>query len=150
MRDFIINIVAGVALSVCSWLLFQFVAPRYRAWIYKAPDISGIWSFYDSVADEAIAVGNATFEQTGEIIKATVIRNTSRKGNPLNRSFIYVGKIRSGQLTLSFEEHKSGGFIVGTLVLKLSSNLRRLSGYTVYLDRESNEVVTYPIFFRKA
>ncbi|HYX72073.1 MAG TPA: hypothetical protein VE732_04825, partial [Nitrososphaera sp.] len=146
MRDFIINIIAGVALSVATWLLFKIIAPRYRAWLYKSPDLSGTWSTFDSATDEARAVGNATFEQAGEIIKATVIRNVSRKGSPVTRTFVYTGKVRSGQLTLSFEEPVSGGFIAGTLVLKVAGNLKLLSGYTVYLDRDKNEVVTHPIF----
>lgn len=145
MRDFVINIAAGVALSVFTWLLFQIIAPRYRAWLHKAPNLSGIWTSYDSLSDDARAVGNATIEQTGEIIKATVVRNISRKGTPVGRTFVYTGKVRSGQLMLSFEEPVSGGYIAGTIVLKVSGNLKMLSGYTVYLDRDKNEVVTHPI-----
>lgn len=149
INDFLINVFAGVFLTVATWVIFNFLMPYYRAWMYDAPNISGTWNFYDVEIDKTKAVGNGTIEQKGELIKATVTRHTSRQGKSVVRTFVYKGKIRSGQLTVSFEETISTGYVVGTLVLKVSSDLKQLSGYTVYLDRDTNEVVTHPIMFCK-
>jgi hypothetical protein len=35
------------------------------------------------------------------------------------------------------------------LVLKVSGDLRTLSGFTVYLDRDGGQVVAYPIALRR-
>jgi hypothetical protein len=149
MRDFWISIAAGVALSVVSWVLFQVVAPFYRAWRYQAPSLAGQWSFFDVADQAAPAVGAGSFSQSGEDIEATITRTTSRKGKPLSRSFTYRGRVRDGQLLLTFQEPVSNGFIAGNLVLKVSGDLKSLAGYTVYLDRDSGQVVAHPIVFRK-
>jgi len=140
---------AGVALSVASWLLFHVFAPFYRAWRYKAPKLDGQWAFFDSNQGDAPNAGSATFAQSGENVTAITTRTTSRKGKVLSRSFTYRGRVRDGQMLLSFEEPISNGFISGNLVLKVSGDLKSLSGYTVYLDRDEGSVVAHPIFFRK-
>ena len=147
--DFIINVAAGVFLSVVVWFLFTFLQPRYLAWRYKAPELRGHWSFHDSETEDAPAVGTAEIKQAGELIDAVVTRTKSRKGKAISRTFNYKGNLRDGQVLLSFEEPVSGGFIRGNLTLKLSSNLKLLSGITAYLDRDVGNVVSHPIFFRR-
>lgn len=149
MRDFLINISAGVALSGISWLLFRAFAPIYLAWRYKAPRLDGQWSFFDSDDPHIAPVGSASIRQTGEKISANVTRTISRKGKPLSRSFSYSGKVRDGQMLISFEEPISNGFIAGHIVLKVSGDLKTLSGFTVYLDRDSGDVVAHRITFRR-
>jgi hypothetical protein len=150
VKEFLVNIGAGVALSAASWLLFQVLAPLYRAWRYKAPAIAGNWSYYDSEDNGASAVGAAVVKQRGEHLRADVTRTRSRSGKALSRTFRYMGRIRDGQVLLSFEEPVSNGFVSGNLVLKLSGDLKVLSGFTVYLDRDSGRVVAHPILFRRA
>lgn len=149
MRDFLINVGAGVFLSIVTWLLFRVLAPFYLAWRYQAPRIEGDWSFHDSEAADAPAVGTATIRQSGERITASATRTTSRKGKPVSRTFQYTGRVRDGRALLSFEQPDSGGFIAGHMVLKVSDNLKILSGYTVYLDREVGKVVAYPLVYRR-
>ena len=149
MRDFVINIAAAVFLSAVSWLLFRSIAPFYLAWRYKAPKLEGQWNFFDSDDLKATPVGSASIRQSGERISARVTRTISRKGKPLSRSFKYSGKVRDGQMLLSFEEPISNGFIAGHIVLKVSGDLKMMSGYTVYLDRDAGLVVAHPILFRR-
>jgi hypothetical protein len=150
MTDFWINIAAGIALSVATWIVFQVLAPLYLAWRYKAPRLEGQWSFFDSPDPNASSVGGATVKQSGERITFNSTRTTSRSGKPLSRTFTYSGKVRDGQVLMSFEEPISNGFVAGNLVLKVSGDLKKLSGYTVYLDRDSGDVVAYPIYYRRA
>lgn len=149
MRDFWINIAAGVALSVISWLLFRVLAPMWRAWRYQAPALAGQWAFFDSSDPAAPSVGAATFTQSGENVTAKTTRTTSRNGKPLSRTFTYRGRVRDGQVLLTFEEPVSNGFIAGNLVLKVSGDIKSLSGFTVYLDRDQGQVVAHQITFRK-
>lgn len=149
MRDFWINIAAGVVLSVITWLLFRVLAPMYRAWRYQAPVLAGQWTFFDSSDQQAKPVGAAKFTQSGENVTAETTRTTSRNGKMLSRTFTYRGRVRDGQVLLTFEEPISNGFISGNLVLKVSGDLKYLTGYTVYLDRDQGQVVAHPIFFRR-
>lgn len=149
MYDFLINVGAGVFLSVMSWIIFKVLQPRFLAWRYKAPNLESTWSLHDSDAEGAITVGSASIKQTGELLSAVVVRTISRKGKPLSRTFHYKGDIRDGQVLLTFEEPVSGVFIRGSLTLKLSSNLKLLTGITAYLDRDVGNVVSHPICFRR-
>ncbi len=149
MTDFFINIAAGIALSVTSWLLFRVATPRYFAWRYRAPTLGGQWNFFDSEASDAKPVGIATVLQSGELLNATVTRTTSRSGRPISRSFDYRGRVRDGQVQLNFEERQSNGFTCGSVVLKVSGDAKRLGGYTVYFDRDSGLVVANQISFRR-
>jgi len=150
MVDFWINIAAGVVLSGISWLLFKVFAPLYLAWRYKAPRMEGKWSFFDSAEPGAPSAGGATVKQSGERIIFISTRTRGRSGKPLSRSFMYTGKVRDGQVLLSFEEPISNGFVAGNLVLKVSGDLKTLSGFTVYLDRDTRNVVAHPIYYRRA
>lgn len=143
MQNFLSDVAAGVALAVGSWFLFRVLAPYYLAWRYRAPKLDGQWRFFDLTDSAATLAGNASIRQMGERITADVNRTTSRQGNPVSRSFKYKGKVRDGQMLLSFEEPVSNGFIAGNLVLKVSGDLKRLTGYTVYLDRDRGAVVAH-------
>jgi|CXWL01.1.fsa_nt_gi hypothetical protein len=148
--EFWINIAAGIALSAATWLLTRVLAPWYLGWRYKAPNLAGSWSLHDDANDEgAEAVGTVELEQQGERLRAKTTRTKSRAGKPVARSFDYRGKVRDGQILLTFEERSSNGFISGNLVLKVSGNQRKLSGFTVYLDRDTGQVVAFPIALRR-
>ena len=99
--------------------------------------------------DSKSIVGTAEFSQFGENIRAKVTRNISRAGKPIKRVFNYEGKIRGGQILLTFNEPKGGHFITGNIVLKLSGNMEKLSGYTVYLQHDTNEIVARKIWFTR-
>lgn len=150
MTDFWINVAAGVVLSVGTWLIFKVLAPLYLAWRYKAPRLEGQWVFFDSPDPAAASVGGASVKQSGERITFNSTRTTSRSGKPLSRAFTYTGKVRDGQVLLSFEEPVSNGFVAGNLVLKVSGDLKRLDGCTVYLDRDTGNVVAHQIFYRRS
>lgn len=147
--DFFINVAAGVFLSVAAWLVFQVLRPYYLAWRYQAPRLEGRWSLHDSESSETPVVGSVHIRQAGELLSVDVTRVMSRSGKSVSRSFRAKGSIRDGQVLLLYEEPISGGFIRGNITLKLSSNLKMLSGFTVYLDRDSGEIVAYPMTYQR-
>jgi hypothetical protein len=148
MRDFLINVAAGVFLTVVTWLLFHVIAPRYLAWRHRAPKLEGQWLFYDA-PEQQDPVGSAVVTQSGESVKAIVTRTKSRRGAAISRSFVYRGMVRDGQLQLGFEQTDSNGFLAGNLVLKVSGDMKSLTGFTAYLDRDAGEVVAHRLWFRK-
>lgn len=150
IEAFVVNIGAGVFLAVAAWLIFQVLQPRYLAWRYNAPRLDGTWSFHDSVTEGTTSVGTAEIRQAGELLSANVTRTISRNGKPLSRAFHFKGSVRDGQVLLAFHEPVSGGFIRGNVTLKLSSNLKALTGITAYLDRDMGDVVSHPICFRRS
>lgn|GEM_PF-2005329 len=147
MTEFGVSILSGIACAILIWLVTKVLAPLYLAWRYNAPKLSGNWVFYDSTEKSETASGTAVIKQSGENITASTNRSRTRSRKETSRNFIYKGKVRDGQLLLTFNEPVSGGFISGNLVLKVSSDLKALSGYTVYLNRDSAEVVAHPICY---
>ena len=149
MRDFLINVAAGVFLTVVSWFLVRWVKPFYFAWVHKAPALEGNWALFDSDAADAAPVGTATIEQSGENIGASVTRTKSRKGASYSRKFEYQGRVRHGQVLISFEEPTSRGFVAGSVVLKISGDFKTLTGFSVFLDHDAGSVVAKPVVFRR-
>ncbi len=149
MIDFGISILSGIVCALLIWIATKVLAPQYLAWRYNAPKLEGNWAFYDSNKESEIPSGTATIKQSGENITASTNRSRTRSGKQTSRNFVYKGKVRDGQVLLTFNEPVSGGFISGNLVLKVSSDLKTLSGYTVYLNRDSAEVVAHPICYVK-
>lgn len=149
LSDFVVNVAAGIFLSVAAWFLFTILQPRFLALRYHAPKLGGTWTYRDSDALDAPEVGSAEMKQSGERLHAVIRRVRSRSGKSISRTFVYRGNVRDGQVLLTFEDPVSGGFVRGSLTLKLSGDLRSLTGYTTYLDRDSGQVVSFPIHFQR-
>jgi hypothetical protein len=149
-RDFLVNYFAGIFTAISIWLTVHVLAPRYRAWKSRAPTIEGTWRFFDSEAPDEPEAGTAVFDQLGESVSVRATRTRTRRGQAKIRVFEYKGLVRNGQVQLAFEEQKTNGFSAGNLVLKLSSDLKTLSGYTVYFDHDAGRVVAFLIVFRRS
>lgn len=144
-----VSLATGVAAGLFVHYLLKVLAPQYRAWRNPAPRLRGPWRYFDGTDERAPEVGTAQITQRGEFISVVATRTRSRSGQPYMRSFDYSGLVRNGQVQLLFEEKESGGFSVGNLVLKVSSDQRRLTGYTVYFDHDQGKVVAHPITFAR-
>lgn len=112
------------------------------------PDICGRWLGYSPEGpkpDESNA--ELVIEQTGSFIRASIVARV-REGV---RTFEYEGRLMSGQLVLFFEEPAGRNFIVGTVVLHLSGDLKRLLGRSTYYHHTRKEVVAnVELFLRDA
>ena len=84
-------------------------------------------------------------EQHGMFVRATI----SRLAKDGSRVFEYEGRFTSGQLILFFEEEKGRGYIVGTMVLYLSGDLRTLAGRSTYYDHTKKVVVSAAREYRR-
>jgi hypothetical protein len=131
---------------------------KLQAWLRKlespdasrtGADISGEWSSYDSVEPTALPAGSARITQRGASVAMTLHRTRSRDGNVTDRRFRYHGTLSAGQLTLLFEDERARGFITGSIVLRLSSTLRLLTGKTVYFNHDLNAVSAYDFQLRR-
>lgn len=110
------------------------------------PDISGEWAGY-SPDGPTPSVQNSTLEieQHGSFVRATVIRKVKDGA----RIFEYEGKFTAGQLVLFFEDKQGRGYIVGTVVLHLSPDLRVLAGRSTYFAHAHGSVTTTNRLYRR-
>ena len=112
------------------------------------PDLSGEWIGYSPDSPKPDTPNSTlSIEQRGALIRATVVR-VVREGA---RVFDFEGRFTSGQLVLFFEDKMGRGYIVGTVVLHLSPDLRSLSGRATYFAHAEGAVVsTTRLYKRKA
>jgi hypothetical protein len=110
------------------------------------PDLSGDWAGF-SPDGPAPNTRNSTLciEQRGTFIRATLIREV-REGT---RTFDYEGRFTAGQLVLFFEDKQGRGYIVGTVVLHLSPDLRTLTGRSTYFAHAEGSVTSRARVYRR-
>lgn len=103
------------------------------------PDLSGTWAGYSPDGPRPTE-RNSTLEvqQRGSFVRGTVTTEV-KEGV---RVFEYEGRFTSGQVVLFFEEDRGRGFIVGTVVLYLSGDLRTLVGNSTYYHHSKKLVVS--------
>jgi hypothetical protein len=100
------------------------------------PNLSGTWAGYSPEGSRPTEqLSTMTLEQYGSLVRATVVRTAKRV-------FEYEGRLTSGQLVLFFEDPKGRGYIVGTMVLHLGSDLQTLVGRSTYFDHAEGIVVS--------
>ncbi len=113
----------------------------------ELPDVSGSWSGYSPDAPDPNAqISTLHIKQKGSFIRARVERQV-RNGL---RHFEYEGRFTSGQLILFFEEPRGRGFIVGTMVLYLSGDLRKLTGKATFYHHTKGQVVANDRVYRRS
>lgn len=110
------------------------------------PDLSGDWSGF-SPDGPTPETPNSTLsiEQRGSFVRATVVRE-ARDGP---RVFDYEGRFTAGQLVLFFEDKKGRGYIVGTVVVHLSPDLRTLTGRSTYFAHSEGMVISSSRIYRR-
>lgn len=103
------------------------------------PDLSGDWAGYSPDGPEPDEQSSTlTIHQLGSFIQANIIYKT-KDGERLLES---EGRFSSGQLVLFFEDVKGRGYIVGTIVLHLASDLRSLKGQSLYYRHTKDAVIS--------
>jgi hypothetical protein len=112
----------------------------------QLPDLSGSWAGFslDSASPDE-HVSTMEVEQHGIFVRASIVR----KVNEGVRTFDYEGRFSSGQLILFFEDKKGRGYIIGTVVLHLSPDLRSLVGRSTYFDHAEGKVVSRARLYKR-
>jgi len=110
------------------------------------PDLSGEWlGFAPDGPTPDVPDSSLYIEQHGSFIRANVVR---RAGDE-QRFFDYEGRFTAGQLVLFFEEKQGRGFLVGSVVMRLLSDLRTLSGRVTYFSHTQTAVVSPARIYRR-
>jgi hypothetical protein len=111
---------------------------------YHGANIGGEWLSFngDPTISTSHQDGDAVIEQTGHDISMRLKLTRNRHGNAINRKFIYAGQFWEGQLVLTFHDEDARGYIIGAIVLRLTSDLKRLIGKTTYFHHSTNAVVS--------
>ncbi len=143
------GVISSAILFFCSVILQKFILPLIIGILQKTPDISGTWEYFDTDTSDSMPIGHAEIVQFGTSIKGKVIQTKGRDGNSRNRVFKVSGNFQSAQVIMTFEDVKGTGYIVGAVVLKLSSNLKKLSGKTTYLHHDKGQVVVNDVYLKK-
>jgi hypothetical protein len=111
------------------------------------PNISGTWDGY-SPSDSGLGEKTSTLkieQKTGSLIRAFVERRTPAG----TRRFDYEGRFSAGQLVLFFEDIAGRGFIIGSMVLHLSSDLQTLTGKITYYHHDHHQVLATDRFYKR-
>lgn len=142
------SLVAAAILLLLQIVFRDYVLPKWAARRQGTPSIAGVWDGFELDSEHPDQkVSRLEIQQTGTRIKAKVIRQ--KQGDARERIFTYEGKFLSGQLLLFFEEPKGAGFIVGTMVLVLESNLDELQGKSTYYHHTLKRVVSENRLYRR-
>lgn len=141
MNEFVIGVLSGLFTGFIIWITQEFLYPQLVGFANKVPKISGTWVLYDSSNKDAKKLSRITIQQFGTRIRATSERINS------GRKFKYKGTFDSGILTLVFEEVGGEGYIVGTTVVKLSSNRQILEGQSTYYKHDTGTIVNIPRYY---
>ncbi len=143
------GIISSAILFIGSVILQKFILPQINGMLQKTPDISGAWEYYDTDTSDSLPIGHVEIVQRGTSVRTTLVRTKGRSGNPMNRVFKASGSFQSAQIVMTFEDSKGTGYIVGAIVLKLFSNLNKLSGKTTFLHHDEGQVIANDIYLKK-
>lgn len=110
------------------------------------PDLNGKWLGYYRDDDGNMQQKSVMhIRQNGSFIYAQVERQT----NNGFRRFEYEGRCSSGQIVLFFEDKGGRGFVIGTIVLRISSDVNILSGKSTYYHHDTNTVLCTDRFYKR-
>jgi hypothetical protein len=138
--DLAIGVLAGVVTAFLLWVSNEFLYPYVAGMLADTPDLNKTkWGGRDKYDDPSNpATSTMEINQLGTRISA-VIRRKTKEGK--ERVFNYRGKIRSGQIVLTWEELEGEGYNVGAMILHLSGKLNKLEGVSTYLKHDTSELV---------
>jgi len=138
------SLIASIIVLSVTYLSTKVIIPKVRGIMLQVPDISGSWEMNDKSKDGKLIKRQLLIKQRGIRIEAELVRHHKYK-----RIFKYHGTFQSGQVVLNFEEKGGEGFIMGSMVLHLSSSRHLLSGKAVYYQYNRGQVVASDRVYEK-
>jgi hypothetical protein len=154
MSELCVGVMAGVIttalLCIVSVMFRAVITPWVSSLLYSGPDISGDWSGHDDQSPKAQQVSSAHVTQKGAAVAIDIERFKRRSDHsPCKRRLHYKGRLTAGTLITLYEDVEMKGFIVGTMVMSLSTDGKMLSGKVVYYDKNVSQVVAPDYFLRR-
>ena len=128
------------------WIATNFVVPQVAAILTKAPKLRSEWNYFDG--EGGPIVGTAKLKQNGTSVSVTANRTASRDGQPTNRTFKYKGEVAGRTVVFRYVQEGSGNAVLGSIVLRLDSDLLSMSGFTAYYSDTAGRVITNPVTYR--
>ena len=144
MTEILNTIISALVGAVAVWLARDIIIPVSIGFFSKSAKLHKNWTFKDT--ETGHIVGTAVVKQLGSNVKIKAARTIDREGQATNREFTYRGKITGRTLVLSFEQKNSGGAVSGAIVLRVDSDLAKMSGKTSYFS-DSTGVISNPIYY---
>ena len=133
LETYIISPLVG---ALVVWLAQAYGLPYIRGAIRSVSKIRGSWNLEEKLDDGTFkSVGKLEIQQFGTRVRAT-------NADPKGRTFSYKGIVSSGQVVLTFEQKGGAGYNLGSMVMKLSSDLNTMNGKCVFWKHDDNMMKT--------
>ncbi|MGV6804084.1 MAG: hypothetical protein ACWA49_07750 [Ruegeria sp.] len=140
-KEWVVAIFGGLAVLSVQKGFSDFIIPIYKGKVEKLPNFNKTeWRGYpDNNELDGEPTSTLTIRQRGNKINAKIVRDAG-KGI---RNFHYSGKMYGNQIVLEFFDEQGPGYIVGTMVLHIGSDLRTLRGASTFVHQDKSRVVSY-------
>jgi len=125
------NIDAAIG-SGCSEIIREIRSPG---------KLTGNWEIYVDDSDHNEPNGIFQIVHAGTKITAKLYLKKGRSGNDTYRSFVYEGRYLSGQIILHFEQADAEDHVVGSMTIKVLSNMREMQGITAYWHHDIGKMM---------
>ena len=130
MDDLLARFIVSITTVLIVAVVTQVAWPLVKGWLRRNPDVSGNWDVQES---SGVSRGILTIRQSGSRISANF---THVDGG---REFRYRGVMSGTKVALIFEEGRSKGNNIGTMVLNLNSDRKALSCVTAFWHNDAAE-----------
>lgn len=154
----IIGVVSGVITSALIWVAVNFfrtkILPWYQAISYQGVKISGEWvGFYQQATSVRTNSDdpdyNIQITQKGHQIHGEMTRNKNQDGTREPKIFTFVGLFKDGNLVFSYKPKDSTRLGLGSYVLKLTDDGRKLHGRSLYITSNGGDVAQFEVIWKR-
>jgi hypothetical protein len=126
------NIDAAVG-SACSDIVLAIRSPG---------PLTGDWKIYIDGSEHNDPNGTFQIVHAGTKITARLALTKGKMGVPTNRRFVYEGRYLSGQIVLHFEQTDAEDHIIGSMTIRVLSNLREMQGVVTFWHHDHAKMTT--------
>ncbi|MFA6251114.1 MAG: hypothetical protein WC603_00580 [Candidatus Paceibacterota bacterium] len=154
----IIGVVSGIITSAVIWVIVNLfkknILPWYQSITYQGVKIGGNWiGFYQKPTninnDEKDPHYNIHIIQKGHHICGEMTRNKDQNGSRNSKTFIFNGLFKDGNLVFSYKPKDSTRLGLGSYVLKLGDDGKKLHGRSLYITSNGGDVAEFEITWKR-
>lgn len=154
----IIGVISGIITSAVIWFFVNLfktkVLPWYQSITYQGVKINGDWiGFYQhsksTNIDEDDPHYNIHINQKGHQIYGEMTRSKNQDGTRDSKTFVFNGLFKDGNLVFSYKPKDSTRLGLGSYVLKLKDDGKKLHGRSLYITSDNGDVAEFEIIWKR-
>jgi hypothetical protein len=104
--------------------------------------LTGDWHIYIDGSEHKDPNGVFQIVHAGTKITARLSLTKSRSGVATHRNFVYEGRYLSGQIVLHFEQAGAEDHIIGSMTIRVLSNMQEMRGATTFWHHDLAKMTT--------